>query len=86
MEVAGKLCNGREYIFDRIHLEKTRPMLMKIFISRLCVVINMLFFVRESVIVPILCGEYKIFLCYFFVPQHAFIGIRRFDAIYYDVV
>ena len=43
-------------------------MLMKIFISRLCIVVNMSFFVRESVIVPIFFGEYKVILSYVLVP------------------
>ena len=68
MKVTRKLCNGRDYIFNGKHTVKTRPMLMKIFISRLCIVENMSFVVRESVTVPILFGKYKGFLSDVLVP------------------
>ena len=78
MEVTRELCNSGDDIFHWLHLVKTGPMLMKIFIAWLRVVVNMSLVLREGVIVPILWGKYRDVLTYVLVPQHAFIMIRWF--------
>ena len=86
MKISWELCYCRDYIVNEVHLMKAGPMHMKIFISRLCIVVNIALFLRESVIVPIFWREYKVFQSYVFVPQHAFIMILRFYVVDYDVL
>jgi hypothetical protein len=61
---------------------KTGPMHLKIFISRLRIVVYVSVFRRECVIVTIFWGKVKVFLFYVFIPQYAFIMILWFFVIY----